>query len=297
METLRAMEMFVETVEQGSFAAAGRALDVGASAVSKQVASLEDELETRLLHRTTRSLSLTDEGEYYLEQCKDILRRVDAARDTVSALADQTRGKLRVSAPPTLGQLWLSSVLADFRAAYPSIRVEVLLTDEIIDVVEDQFDVAIRVGELADSSMIGRRLADNEYCVCAAPSYLAKAGRPESPQELLEYDCITSIRYEPLRRWAFSSDGSTRVIDVEGSMSTNSYALMLSAVLGGQGIVRLPLYAVSNHLESGALVSLFEGMVPANGGIWALYPSRRLLPKRVESFLDFIGERVPRWGS
>ncbi|MGM0554894.1 MAG: LysR substrate-binding domain-containing protein [Myxococcota bacterium] len=292
METLRAMEMFVQTVEQGSFAAAGRSLGVGASAVSKQVAGLEEELETRLLHRTTRSISLTDEGEYYLQECRGILRRVNVARDTVSALADQTRGKLRVSAPPTLGQLWLSSVIGEFRKAYPSIRVQALLTDEVIDVVDDQYDVAIRVGELADSSMIGRRLADNQYCVCVAPEYLDRAGTPGSPEELVDFDCITSIRYEPLRRWAFTQNGSTTTVDVTGSVSTNSYALMLSAVLGGEGIARLPLYAVADRIESGALVTLFDGAVPPNGGIWALYPSRRLLPKRTESFLEFVGERV-----
>ena len=296
METLRAMEMFVETVEQGSFAAAGRALGVGASAVSKQVARLEDELETRLLNRTTRSLALTDEGEYYLAECREILRRVDAARDTVGALADQTRGLLRVSAPPTLGQLWLSSVLGAFRETYPSMRVQVLLTDDPVDVVEEQYDVAIRLGQLEDSSMIGRRLADNTYCICAAPEYLEREGTPQAPGDLLDHDCITSIRYAPLRRWEFTADGSTSVYEPTGSIATNSYALMLSSVLRGEGIAKLPLYAVDEHLSSGALVSLFDGMVPINGGIWALYPSRRLLPKRTESFLEFVGERVGAWG-
>lgn len=291
METLRAMRMFVETIERGSFAAAARASGVGASAVSKQVARLEEELGVRLLHRTTRSLSLTEEGEYYLEECYDILGRVDAARDTVSALADQTRGTLKVSAPPTLGQMWLGSIVNQFRDAHPSISVQVWLSDEILDPVTDSFDVAIRVGELEDSSLIGRRLADNAFCVCAAPSYLERAGRPQSPEDLREHDCITSVRYEPLRYWEFKVDGESTVIDAEGSMSTNSFQLMLKAALNGQGLVRLPLFAVSEHLESGALEPVLEGLVPSEGGIWALYPSRRLLPRRVELFLELMAER------
>lgn len=291
METLRAMRMFVETIERGSFAAAARARGVGASAVSKQVARLEEELGVRLLHRTTRSLSLTEEGEYYLEECYDILGRVDAARDTVSALADQTRGTLKVSAPPTLGQMWLGSIVNQFRDAHPSISVQVWLSDEILDPVTDSFDVAIRVGELEDSSLIGRRLADNAFCVCAAPSYLERAGRPQSPEDLREHDCITSVRYEPLRYWEFKVDGESTVIDAEGSMSTNSFQLMLKAALNGQGLVRLPLFAVSEHLESGALEPVLEGLVPSEGGIWALYPSRRLLPRRVELFLELMAER------
>lgn len=291
METLRAMRMFVETVERGSFAAAARAQGVGASAVSKQVARLEEELEVRLLHRTTRSLSLTEEGQYYLEECYEILSRVDAARDTVSALADQTRGRLKVSAPPTLGQMWLGSVVNQFRDAHPSISVQVWLSDEILDPVTDSFDVAIRVGELEDSSLIGRRLADNAFCVCAAPSYLERAGRPQSPDDLREHDCITSVRYEPLRHWEFDVDGEATIIDVSGSMSTNSFQLMLKAALNAQGLVRLPLFAVSEYLESGALEAVLEGLVPAEGGIWALYPSRRLLPRRVELFLELMAER------
>ena len=294
MESLRAMEMFVETVEQGSFAAAGRSLEVGASAVSKQVSRLENDLGVRLLQRTTRSLSLTTEGEYYFEECYEILKQVDAARDTVTALADETRGTLRISAPPTFGQLQLSEILRDFRDAYPSMRVEVLLTDEMLDVVSDSFDVAIREGNPDDSSLIGRRLADNTYRVCAAPSYLERAGRPSPPPELAAHECITSLSHEPLRNWTFEKGDSTETVDVSGPIATNLFTLMLDAALDGQGIVRLPAYAVEKHLESGELVSLFDDRVPDHGGIWALYPSRQLVPKRIERFLDFLESRVAK---
>lgn len=292
METLRAMQMFVETVEQGSFAAAARSLDVGNSAVSKQVSRLEEELGVRLLQRTTRSLSLTPEGEYYLEECQEILERVDAARDTVSALADQTRGILCISAPPTFGQLWLSSILCQFREAYPSIDIEVLLTDEMLDVVSDAFDVAIREGNPEDSSLVGRRLADNTYRVCAAPSYLERAGRPETPSDLTDHACITSLSHEPLCRWRFVDGDTTETIDVSGPIATNLFTLMRKAALEGQGIVRLPAYAVEPHIASGDLVPLFDDLVPDHGGIWALYPSRQLVPKRVETFLEFLETKM-----
>jgi len=292
METLRAMEMFVEVVEQGSFAAAARSLGVGNSAVSKQVSQLEETLGVRLLQRTTRSLSLTDEGEYYLQEAREILERVDAARDTVSALAEQTGGTLSISAPPTFGQLWLSSILCQFREAYPEIEFKVLLTDEILDVVSDSVDVAIREGNPEDSSLIGRRLADNAYRVCAAPSYLERAGRPETPSELTDHACITALDHSPLKHWRFTQGDETVTVDVSGPISTNLFTLMRKAALEGQGIVRLPSYAVERYIASGELVSLFEEQVPDHGGIWALYPSRRLVPNRVELFLDFLQKKV-----
>jgi DNA-binding transcriptional LysR family regulator len=292
METLRAMEMFVEAVEQGSFAAAARSLGVGNSAVSKQISQLEETLGVRLLQRTTRSLSLTAEGDYYLEECREILEQVDAARDTVSALADQTGGTLSVSAPPTFGQLWLSSILCQFREAYPEIEFEVLLTDEILDVVSDSFDVAIREGNPEDSSLIGRRLADNTYRVCAAPSYLERAGRPENPSDLTEHACITSLEHAPLKKWRFTRGDETVTVDVSGPIATNLFTLMRRAALEGQGIVRLPSYAVERYIASGELVALFEDQVPDHGGIWALYPSRRLVPNRVETFLEFLQTKM-----
>ena len=292
METLRAMEMFVETVEQGSFAAAARSLGVGNSAVSKQVSQLEESLGVRLLQRTTRSLSLTAEGEYYLQECREILEQVDAARDTVSALADQTRGTLSISAPPTFGQLWLSSILCQFREAYPDIEIEVLLTDQILDVVSDSFDVAIREGNPEDSSLIGRRLADNAYRVCASPSYLERAGRPETPSDLTDHACITSLDHSPLKNWRFIDGNETVTIDVSGPIATNLFTLMRKAALEGQGIVRLPSYAVERYIASGDLVPLFDDLVPDHGGIWALYPSRRLVPKRVETFLEFLETKM-----
>ena len=291
MESLRAMQMFVETVEQGSFAGAARSLGVGASAVSKQISRLEEQLEVRLLQRTTRSLSLTPEGDFYLEECYEILRRVDAARDTVSALADQTRGTLCVTAPPTFGQLWLSSIICQFRDEYPAIHIEVLLTDELLDVVSDSFDVAIREGQPEDTSLIGRRLSENTYRVCASPAYLERAGTPETPAELTDHDCITALSHlshEELAGWRFDDGEASQTVSVSGPISTNIYTLMRTAALDGQVIVRLPAYAVDKHIEAGELVSLFGDRVPNDGGIWALYPSRRMLPKRVELFLDFL---------
>ena len=296
MITLKAMQTFVETVEAGSLAGAARSLAVGPSAVSKQIASLEEALGVRLLQRTTRSIALTNEGEYFFEECQRLLAEVAEARDTVAALADKTTGTLRVAAPPTFGQLWLAPVISEFRALHPDLDIQVWLSDDDVDLIHDGFDIAIRDGELPDSSLMARRLAEGRYAVCAAPSYLKAHGTPKTPRELLDHDCITSIRFPPLKYWEFRSpDGQKEILPVRGTLSTNSYALMLDAALNGQGICRLPLFAVARHLRTGRLQSLFTAQIPSIGGIWAVYPTRNHLPRRVQVFLDFLSERAVHW--
>lgn len=292
MITLKAIETFVEAIEAGSLAGAARSLGVGPSAVSKQISSLEDALGVRLLQRTTRSISLTNEGEYFLQQCQQLIATLDEARDTVAALAGKNIGTLRVAAPPTFGHLWLSPVLRDFRSLHPELKVEVLLIDEDVDLVHDGFDIAIRDGELPDSSMVARRLFEGRYAVCASPQYLETQGRPKVPKELLQHDCITSIRFAPLKRWEFLIDDLREYLEVSGNLSTNSYALMLDAALQGQGICRLPMFAVAHHIQTGKLVSLFEDQIPAHGGIWAVFPTRTHLPRRVSLFLDFLSQEA-----
>ena len=293
--TLKAMKIFVAIVEQGSLAAAARSLSIGPSAVSKQLSSLEESLGVRLLQRTTRSISLTNEGEYFFEACQAILADLLEAEDTVAALADRVVGTLRIAAPPTFGHLWLGPVIQEFRSLYPELTVEVWLSDDDVDLVHDGFDIAIRDGHLADSTHHARRLAEGRYAVCAAPEYLERRGRPSSPADLLEHDCITSIRYTPLKLWEFQRGDTREVLEVSGTLSTNSFALMLDAALQGQGICRLPLFAVARHLRSGRLCSLFPDQIPPQGGIWAVYPTRAHLPRRVELFLDFLAERAARW--
>ena len=295
MISLKAMQTFVATVEAGSLAGAARALAIGPSAVSKHLASLEETLGVRLLQRTTRSISLTNEGEYFFEECQRILADIAEARDTVAALADRTTGTLRVAAPPTFGHLWLAPVINEFRALHPGLAVQVWLSDDDVDLVHDAFDIAIRDGELPDSSLMARRLADGHYAVCASPAYLDAHGTPAAPTDLLHHDCITSIRFAPLNRWEFRRGDTREVLEVSGTLSTNSYALMLDAALQGQGICRLPLFAVARHLRAGRLLSLFPDQIPSLGGIWAVYPTRTHLPRRIDLFLDFLSERAARW--
>lgn len=299
METLRAMRMFVCTVEEESFAGAARKLGISASAVSKQVASLEKELGVRLLQRTTRSLSLTPEGELYHAESRRILAAVEEAHEGLWALAERPRGKLRVTAPTVLGQTRLSAVVRAYRQAFPDVDVQMYLTDTVVDIVYDAFDVAIRVGSLDDSSLICRRLAANDYVVCASHAYLERHGTPEHPEALLEYNCLTALNCEPLREWRFLTDKGEQRISVSGTLSTNNALVMRQAVLDGEGIALLPRYMVVEDLANNRLASLFDGQVPANGDIWALYPSRQLLPRRVEAFLELLGEHFDEemWGA
>ncbi len=294
MESLHAMKLFVCTVEEGSFAAAGRRLQISASAVSKQVANLEEELGVRLLQRTTRSLSLTAEGELYHEDCRRILDAVDEARERLVELADNPHGTLRVTAPTVFGQTRLGAVVSAYRQAFPDVDVELYLTDSVVDLVYEAYDVAIRVGALDDSSLIARRLSDNAYRLCASPAYLERHGTPTAAGDLREHECLRAVDYEPLRTWRFHTDDGEQAISVTGPLSTNNLAVMRDAVLAGTGLAMLPFYMVDDDLAHGRLVSLFDGQIPPNGGIWALYPSRRLVPYRVEAFLDVLVEHFSR---
>jgi DNA-binding transcriptional LysR family regulator len=289
MDRLAAMEAFARVAETGSFSAAARLLRLSKSQVSRQVGQLEAELGVRLLQRTTRSLSLTEAGRGYYDRVAQILAQVEEAELSVSRLQTAPRGRLRVSAPISFSILRLAPALPEFHALYPEILIDLSLNDRIVDLLDGEFDMAIRVGRLADSSLIARRLAPLTRFVCASPAYLAAHGAPLRPADLKGHAVLCYSNADRLEEWRFIGES----VAVKGALCANNGDLLRSAALAGMGIADLPDFLVGEDVAAGRLVSLLDGFIAQDGAVHAVYPHSRHLSPKVRVFIDFLAER---WG-
>lgn len=299
MESANQMGVFVRSVEEGSFSAAARSLDMSPSAVSKQIHRLEERLGVRLLHRSTRSLTLTDEGAAYYERCARIAADIADAESLVASLAGQVRGTLRVTATVAFAKAYLLPLFPEFLKRYPELQLALELTDRQVDLVEERVDVAIRFSEqVVDESVVARRLAPNERVICAAPAYLEIHGVPETPEDLLAHNCLRLSTVQSWNDWEFADDNGTRTLQVQGNFETNSADAVFHAVLSGLGIARLSTYLVAKHLKTGRLVRLLPAWSHDTSDVLVVYPNRRNLPPKVRVFIDFLAEQlggVPPW--
>lgn len=279
---------FVRVAETGSFSEAARRLNLSKSMISRQVSALEADLGVRLLHRTTRSLSPTEAGRAYLERCQRILADLDEANLLVSHLQAVPRGRLRVSAPLSFGVGHLSSCLPGFLERYPEIELEMGFTDRHVDLVEEGWDVAVRIGRLADSSLIVRRLAPVRRLAAASPAYLARRGTPTRPEELAGHDCLTHggrIHSE----WRFAGDdGKPLQVEVRGRFDADNGDVLRDMALAGLGIVLLPSFFLGDDIRAGKLVPLLEKYVPLDSSLNAVYPHGRHLSPKVRAFVDHL---------
>jgi len=296
------MAAFVRVVDAKGFSAAAPALGLTPSAVSKLVTRLEARLGVRLLQRTTRAIHLTEEGEAFYEQARRIVGDIAALESRITDGSGTPRGVLRVTTSLALATHQLAPVLSEFLARYPLVQVALLPTDRVVDMVEEGIDVAIRIGKLADTSFMARRVGEDKRVICAAPAYLARHGTPRRPEELLRHNCIVARERAYLNRWAFRLDGQEggeiREIEVSGRLAVDEGDAQLQLALQGIGIVRLTRLTVAQAVRAGRLVSLLpefsaEQPVPIN----AVYPHRRHLPPRVPAFVDFLIEKFtpPPW--
>jgi DNA-binding transcriptional LysR family regulator len=299
MDRLAALQAFVQVAETRSFSAAARRLRSSKSAVSRQVSSLEAELGARLLHRTTRALALTEAGRGYFERASRILADLDEADRSVGALQAAPRGRLRVNAPMSFGFLHLAPAIPDFLARYPDVELDMIMNDRFVDLIDEGFDVAVRIGHLEDSSLVARRLAPVRRVVCASPGYLAARGTPASPDELKAHECLCYSNVP--REWRFATaDGRPWSVEVRGRLSTNNGDGLRVAALKGMGIINQPTFIVGGDLQSGTLVSLLDVFVPQDIALNAVYPHSRHLSPKVRTFVDFLAERFgprPYWDS
>ncbi|NEQ53990.1 MAG: LysR family transcriptional regulator [Leptolyngbya sp. SIO3F4] len=278
---------FVESVEMGSFSSAARSLGTTPSAISKRVAKLEDRLGIRLLQRTTRSLSLTAEGTTYYERVARLLQELDDANDSIIS-GGKPRGKITVSTSLDFGQRFLVKRLPIFLAQYPEIEVNLQLTERVVDLVTEGIDVAIRLGDLKDSSLIRRHLGTANFVLCTSPEYLNLHGQPSTPMELVDHNCMRyNFDGQPLS-WEFLIDGTWQMIPVRGLFNSDSGEALKNAVLNGLGFARLLSYHVQEELENGQLVSLFADQMPPGLTTQAVFTHRRNLSPRVQVFLEFL---------
>ena len=298
MDKLEAMNAFVRVVALGSYAEAGRALGLTRSAVSKAVMELEQLLGARLLDRTTRRVSATEAGLAYYESCVDIIARVEETEMQVSRLHDEPKGVLKINAPVSFGMLHLGPMIAEFMGLYPDLKIELTLNDRFIDPIEEGVDVTVRIGVLADSSLIARRLAPARRVLAAAPDYLKQHGAPKSPEDLARHRCLIYGHTTTLQRWQLLSDGQPINVAINSVLCCNNGDVLRAAAVGGQGITKLPTFIVGPDIKAGRLKVVLEAFPPTELGIFALYAPNRYLAAKTRLLIDFLAERLgdqPQW--
>lgn len=290
MDRLAAMRTFAKVADSGGFSAAARALGCAKAVVSRQVAQLEAALGVQLLVRTTRQVRLTESGRRYYERCAQLLADLDDLDASVQQHETAPRGLLRVAAPQTFSELHLAGAVFEFTRRYPDLRLELVLTDRVVDLVEQGFDVAVRIGELPDSSLLARRLASVGVITCAAPAYLARHGTPASPDDLSGHALVQDTNARLPGIWRFLRDGAPVNVRVTGQVQVNSALMVRELVLRGAGIGVSPAFVVDEDLAAGRLVRLLADYAGPTIGVYAVYPPTRHVPRRVRVFVDFLAE-------
>ena len=290
------LEIFARVVAAGSMSAAGRELGLSPAVVSKRLRRLEDRLGTRLLQRTTRQIALTEAGQGFYERVVAILAGVEEAEAFVSRRSALARGTLKVSAPTSFGRMHIAPHLGPFMHAHKDLGVNLLLSDDLVDIVGEGFDVAIRIAELADSSLVARKLAPVRRVICASPAYLERHGMPRSLQDLENHNCLT---HQTSEVWRLDGPSGTVSVRPNGNLMTNSSEVVREAVLAGLGISLRSTWDVGRELAEGRLVQVLpDYRSPSSVAIHAIYPSRQFLPVKVRLFIDYLADLfgpVPYW--
>lgn len=289
LDTLTRMRAFIDVVEAEGFSAAARKIGRSKALLSKYVRELEDELGALLLNRTTRQFSMTEAGHTYFKRATEIVREIDSLSDAVRDSSSDVRGRIKLTAPRTFADAPIGQSLIDFARDNPDIVLEIHLDDRFVDLVEEGFDVAVRIARLENSSMIARRLAPFGVVLCAAPALIERVGRLEKPEDLGRMPCVVDTNGRWLSNWPFLVEGGQTVaVPVSGPIEVNSPLAARAAAISGLGFTLLPDFIAQPALAEGTLVSLLEDRIPSGGGIFAVYPHRRYLPAKVRYFVDFL---------
>lgn len=292
MDRLLAMTVFAQVVELGGFARAAERLEISTSAASRYLAELEAHLQTRLLHRTTRKLSLTESGREYYERCVQLLADLDEAERSAGAQASDPRGTLRVTCSLNFAVRHLAPAISAFTARHPSVKFDVSLSERIVDLVDEGFDLAIRVGTPGGQQLIARKIGESRLVACASPGYLAKHGIPRTPADLRRHNCLLYENLAPRDTWAFRDrHGKEHAVRVTGNLHSTHGDMLVAAATRDMGIALEPDFIVEPELKSGRLVAILERFAARRSSIYAVYPSRRHLSAKVRLFVDFLMER------
>lgn len=288
------MVVFCKVVEAGSFVGAARNLGLPKSTVSRKVARLEDRLGVRLLHRTTRVVRTTPVGQAYYERCASLVADAEDAERVVTSAQERPTGLLRITTSTLIGERWLGSLVTEYLRANPDVRIDLLLTNRMVDIVDEGYDLAFRAGVLPDADLIARRLQRGRTVLVASPDYLAARGTPDSLDDLSDHDCIIVGNDSKRGVWAFAD----MRVAVSGRLAVNDIRMARDAALAGLGIARMPSFLVAEDLGSGRLARVLPQIPDNFGGLYAVYPSRRHLSTAVRSFVDFVVDRFaddPPW--
>jgi DNA-binding transcriptional LysR family regulator len=292
MDRFEAYRVFSQVVELGSFSKAAEHLGLSATAASRHVADLETHLQSRLLNRTTRRISLTETGRSFYERCVQLLADLDEAEQEASRAAVVPRGTIKLTAAVNFGVRHLAPAIAEFLAAHREVRFDVSLSDRIVDLVEEGFDLGIRIGGAGSEHIVARKLGETRLVPCASPAYLAAHGAPQSPDDLERHNCFTYEYVTPKNLWRFRDPaGGERAVRVRGSLHSNNGDLLAEAAARGAGIVFEPAFIVGPDVRAGRLVPLLQDYVPAPVPIYAVYPSRKHLSAKIRLFIDFLVAR------
>lgn len=290
MDLFQAMRIFAKVAEAGSLSGAARALDISNPSVTRHIADLEAYVNARLFNRSTRRLSLTETGIAYLERCRQILADIEESTLLASMSAADPVGTLKIAAPVSFSVNQLSDVFPRYARRYPRVNLDVSLSDRVVDLVEEGYDLAIRIGRIQDSSLVARKIAPVRLQVCASPAYLKKHGTPREPRDLEKHTCL-SYTYSSMRdEWRFTRDGKIQSIRVTGPMQVNNGDLLRGAALAGMGIVMQPSFIVGDDIRRRALVPLLTDYHLPESAIHVVYPSRLHLSAKVRTFVDHLVE-------
>ncbi|WP_281558084.1 LysR family transcriptional regulator [Thalassomonas sp. RHCl1] len=290
------LKLFVRLAATNNISAAGQELALSPAVASAHINKLEQGLKVRLVHRTTRKVSLTEEGLAFLPHAEEILAQVEAARASVGVGNSSPGGTLRVAAPASFGRMHLVPALKEFLSCYPDLKLDFRLSDTMVDLVEGGFDIAIRNAELSDSTLVARKLAADKRIVCASPDYLEKFGEPRTPDDLPNHQCI---HLSGLESWLFAGTNGPLTIKTKACFRTDNGEAVRDAAAAGLGITIGSTWSLYQHLQRGKLVQILkEYPLLSDTAIWAVYPSSRLLAPKVRAFIDFFAERygnIPYW--
>lgn len=292
MDRLEAMSVIVAVSETGSFSAASRRLKTPVATVSRTVAELESRLNAQLFQRSSRQTTLTEAGRSYIEACKRIIEQVDDAERAVSGEYRAPKGDLAVTSPWGLGHVHLMPIAVEFMQAYPEIALRLVLTDRVVNTVEENIDVSIRIGNLPDSSMIATRIGSVRFVLCASPGYLAARGHPKDPGELRDHDCISIDSVAPQRSWKFAKGGREAAVPIRSRLTVSDSEAAIEAAIAGAGITRVMSYKMEAARRAGDLVLMLEEFEQEPWPVHVLYAERKPMPVKLRAFLDWVTPRL-----
>ncbi|HSI44717.1 MAG TPA: LysR family transcriptional regulator [Methylophilus sp.] len=292
MDRFESMEVFTKVVELRSFTAAANACRLSPSMVSKHINALEKRLGSTLLKRTTRTLKLTEIGRNYYGNCKEILKQINEAEAGAEILRGNPRGQLRVSAPIWFGSITLTPIIADFLFEYPEVSIELTLADRFVDIIDEGFDVAIRIGALNDSTYVARKLTEFEVATCASPAYLEKHGTPKHPDDLRKFQCLNFTNWKPDGGWKELSKHLESTMPGNSRFDANHAQSLRTAAMKGLGLILAPKLLLDQDIQNGALVEVLQDFKPPPRPVNAIYPKERQTTPKLASFVDYLIEHL-----